>query len=197
MNMGRSDEGIAELKRALELDPLSPILNVVLGTLYYNSNRVDDAIAQYQKTLEIDPAFAPAHSNLSTAYVSKGMYEEGIEEQRKRLLLLGRPPEQVEKNSAELKEIYRRSGARGYWQKVLEIATENARATNGKIDPLTLATFQLGMGNQEDALETLEKAVSSGPHYFNLVRLKTSPQWAPLRAEPRFKALLRKIGLPE
>ena len=197
MNMGRSDEAIAELKRALELDPLSPVLNVVLGNLYFNSNRVDDAIAQYQKTIEIDPAFASAHNNLSNAYFLKGMYEEGIEEQRKRLLLLGRPPEQVEKNSAELKEAYRRSGARGYWQKVLENATENARATNGKIDPLNLAYFQLGMGNQEDALETLEKAVSSGPHYTKLVMLKTSPQWAPLRAEPRFKELLRKVGLPE
>jgi hypothetical protein len=53
------------------------------------------------------------------------------------------------------------------------------------------------MGNQEDALETLENAVNSGPHYTNLVRLKTNPQWAPLRAEPRFKELLRKMGLPE
>ncbi len=196
-NMGRPDEGIAELKRALELDPLSPILNVVLANLYFNSNRVDDAIAQYQKTLEIDSAFAPAHNNLSGAYFLKGMYEEGIEEQRKRLLLLGKPPEQVEKDSSELKEIYRKSGERGYWQKVLEITTENARATNGKINPLDLARFQIGMGNKEDALETLEKAVTSGPHYSNLVRLETNPQWAPLRAEPRFKELLRKVGLPE
>ena len=197
MNMGRSDEAIAELKRALELDPLSPILNLVLANLYRDSNRVDDAIAQYKKTLEIDPAFSPALNLLSYVYYLKGMYEEGIEEQRKRLLLLGQPPEQVEKNASELKEIYRKSGERGFWQKVLEIVTENARATNGKINPLALASIQLGMGNKEDALETLERAVTSGPHYTNLVRLKTNPQWAPLRTEPRFKELLRKVGLPE
>ena len=156
--MGRFDEGVAEAKRALELDPLSPILNLVLANLYRDSNRVDDAIAQYQKTIEIDPAFAPAHNNLSNAYFLKGMYEEGIAERRKRLLLLGWPPEQVEKESAELKEIYRGSGARGFWQKMLEIATENARATNSKIDPLILAGGQIGMGNKEDALETLEKS---------------------------------------
>ena len=197
MNMGRPDEGIAEVKRSLELDPLSPLFNMVLANLYLNSNRADDAIVQYKKTLEIDPAFAPAHSNLSNAYILKGMYEEGIEEQRKRLLLLGTPPEQVEKSNAEVKDAYRKSGERGFWQKALEIATENARATNGKINPLDLARFQIGMGNKEDALETLEKAVTSGPRYSNLVRLKTNPQWAPLRAEPRFKELLRKVGLPE
>jgi TolB-like protein/cytochrome c-type biogenesis protein CcmH/NrfG len=197
MNMGRSDEGIAEVKRALDLDPLSPLFNMVLANLYLNSDRIDDAIAQYKKTLEIDPAFAAAHTNLSNAYFLKGMYEEGNEEQRKRQLLLGRPPEQVEKDNAELKEIYRKSGERGFWQKRLEIATENARATNGKMDPLNLAYFQIGMGNKEDALETLEKAVTSSAHYTNLVRLKTNPRWDSLRAEPRFKELLRKVGLPE
>ena len=197
MNMGRPDEGIAEVKRALDLDPLSPLFNMVLANLYLNSNRVDDAIAQYQKTLEIDPAFAPAHNNLSNAYFLKGMYEEGIEEQRKRLLLLGRPPEQVEKNTVELKDAYRGSGERGFWQKMLEIVRQNNQAGNREIAPLTLAYYQLVMGNQEDALETLEKAVTSGPHYTNFVRLKTNPQWTPLRAEPRFKELLRKVGLPE
>ena len=53
------------------------------------------------------------------------------------------------------------------------------------------------MGNKEGALETLEKAVISGPRYTNLVRLKTDPGWEPLRAEPRFKDILRKVGLPE
>jgi serine/threonine protein kinase/tetratricopeptide (TPR) repeat protein len=197
MNMGRPDEGIAEIKRALELDPLSPLFNMVLANLYLNSNRVDDAISQYKKTLEIDPTFAAANNNLSNAYFLKGMYEEGIEEQRKRQLLLGRPPEQVEKNTAELRDAYRKSGERGFWQKWLEIARQNRQARNSEIAPLDLARFQIGMGNKEEALETLEKAVTSGPHYTNLVRLKTNPQWAPLRSEPRFKALLRKVGLPE
>lgn len=197
MNLGRFDESEQELRRALEIDPFSPVINHNLANLYFFSNRVDEAIAQYQKTIELDPTFSWAHANLANAYFSKGMYEEGIEEQRKRQLFLGTPPEQVERNSGELEEVYHRSGAKAYWQRVLEIVTENARATNSKIDPLALAYFQLGMGNKEGALETLENAVNRGPHYTNLVRLKSNLQWAPLRGEPRFEELLRKMGLPE
>jgi hypothetical protein len=81
--------------------------------------------------------------------------------------------------------------------KVMEITSEAARARNGEISPFDLARFQLGLGNKEQALDTLERAYVNGRRYTQFVWLKRNPDWGPLREEPRFKELLRKVGLPE
>jgi len=195
-HMGRFEEGIAEQKRALELDPLSPVIYVALGNVYRGDHRYDDAIAQYQKALEIDPKFPKAHGNLWGVYFEKGMYEQAIEDVRKTRLLVGNPPEKVEKDTATAIEVYRKSGERGFWQLVIETSEKDARAKNREVNPFDLARYQLGAGNKEDALGTLEKAFASGKRYPGMFMLKAS-NWDPLRAEPRFKALLRKVGLPE
>jgi len=196
-NMGRFDEGIAEIKRALELDPLSPIIYAALATAYRDDHRYDDAIAQYQKSLEIDPDFSLARTNIARLYISKGMYEQAIDEDRKARLSRGDSSEQVENDTTAAREAYRKSGERGYWQWALERSEKNARARNREVSPFVIAHCQLGMGNKEDALVALEKALASGKRYTGFFTLKSNPGWDPLRAEPRFKALVRKVGLPE
>lgn len=158
-------------------------------------HRYDDAIAQHLKALEIDPNFRLAQDKLVETYTAKGMYEQAIEQRRKLRLLQGQPPEEVEKRAAALKEAYRSLGERGYWQKALELAKENALKNKKEIRRLDLAGFQIRMGNKEESLDFLEKAVSSGDRY-GLIQLKANPVWDPLRTEPRFQELLRKIGLP-
>ena len=80
MRMGRFKEAIAEDKRAVELDPLSLIINRDLGVAFYEARQYDQAIEQSRKTLEMDPNFLAAHRSLGWAYVQKSMYKEGIAE---------------------------------------------------------------------------------------------------------------------
>jgi eukaryotic-like serine/threonine-protein kinase len=196
INMGRFDEGIAETRRAQELDPLSLIINSIVGFAYYAVGRHDEAIAQYRKTLEIDPNFPSTHAGLLDAYIEKGMYKEAIEQNRKLDILDGLPPEQVEKRTARLKEAVRKSGERGFWQQYLEFAQEFARARNSEIAPNFHAYLQTKLGNKEQALDLMEKSFADGKCDFCL-KLKSNPVWNPLRTEPRFQELLRKVGFPE
>ncbi len=189
-NVARSDEAIAEAKRAIEIDPLSPIFYVVLGIAYNTALRYDDAIPQFQKAVEIEPNFKTASFFLAISYHMKGMYEEGVDELQKWGSL-------SEKDAADLKEAYRRSGERGYWQKRLELFEQNARAGNSGVNQFEMARIQLGLGNKDQALELLEKTIPYSRGDANAFRLKSDPRWAPLKAEPRFKELLRKIGLLE
>jgi serine/threonine-protein kinase len=196
-SMGRFDEAITEIKRAQQLDPLSLIVSTQVGQTYYVARRYDDAIAQLHKTIESDPNFSRAYGNLARAYMAKGMYEEAIEANRKGRLLRGMPPEQVEKRAAALKEAYRKLGARGYWQKALELEQEEARKRNTEISQAELARFQIRMGNKEQALDLLEKSLESGKHDPVLADLKNHPEWEPLYTDPRFQDLLRRIGFPQ
>ena len=74
---------------------------------------------------------------------------------------------------------------------------ENARAMNREVNPFDFARIQLGLGNKDQALDLLEKAIASGKGSDGAFRLISDPRWAPLQAETRFKELLRKVGLPE
>jgi tetratricopeptide (TPR) repeat protein len=87
MNMGRFDEAIAEMKRAIELDPLSLINNSDLGITYYMAHRYDEAIEQQRKTLEMDPGWYYAHWNLGQALELKGALDAAIEEYQKARVL--------------------------------------------------------------------------------------------------------------
>ena len=81
--LGRSEEALAEGKRALELDPVSPFMNYHMGWLLCVARQFDGAIEQERKTLEMDPGFPPAHALLARAYIAKGMYREALAEYEK------------------------------------------------------------------------------------------------------------------
>ena len=197
MNMGRFDEAIAEAKRAQELDPLSLIINTMVGRAYYAARRYDEAIQKYRKTLEMDSNFPVARGDLAEVYFEKGMYEEAIEEKRKQRIIEGATPEQLEKGLAMVKEVYRKSGARAFWQKIIELEQEGARKRNTEISPVVLADYQVRMDDKEQALDLLEKAFASSERDLGLVQLKANPVWEPLHTDPRFQDLLRRIGLPQ
>ncbi len=197
LNMGRVQEALAELKLAIELDPLSPVMNANLGRAYRADHRYDDAIAQYKKTLELVPNFRIAQIHLIETYLLKGMYEEVMERYRQLGLSGGMPQAQVDREVSELKDAYSTSGANGFWQKLIDFEAEEARTSGREPEPYQLAGFQLRAGKKEQALDSLEKAVALGPGMSSVLFLKAEPIWDPLRAEPRFKDLLRKVGLPE
>jgi len=184
----RFDESLAELRLAEELDPLSPDVGTDLGAALVFARRYDEAIVQLKRTLVRDPNFSRAHSYLGWAYGAKGMYAEAIAEAR---------------NALELNNSFFIKGYLALWlaksgnrDESLEILTELKKAASeGYVRPSTLAVVYIGLGDKVEALNQLEKEVSS--RSFNAIYLAVLPELDDLRSEPRFKAMLKRMNLPE
>jgi TolB-like protein/Tfp pilus assembly protein PilF len=193
-NMNRHDESIAEMKRALELDPMSLIINTTMGGMYYVARRYDESLAQFRKVFEIDPNFIKAHVQLISIYRAKGMYEETLDELRKTRELAGADMTKVDPRIDGVRAAYRSNGPKGFWKAVMDIELENARITKTEPDPFALADCLIGVGDNDRAIATLQKAFETGNREIGMVQLKSDPIWDPIRPDPRFQELLKKIG---
>jgi serine/threonine protein kinase len=188
--MGRHAEAIAEMKKALELDPLSSALNNYMGMTYLYAGDYQKSIQQFQRTIDLDPTFPFAHFFFSSCLEAIGKYEQAIEEGQKGQLLAGASPERAAALAAEFLKAFRTGGPNGYWQKNLELALKD-HEQNG----IGLAGAYAGVGNKEKALEGLEKSYEERDPDITLV--KYDPSFKSLRGDPRFSALLKRIGLPD
>jgi len=187
-NLKRFDESIAEIKRAEELDPLSPIIGTNLGDTLVLARRYDEAIAQIKRVLIRNPNFEYGHLALSRAYGSKGMYEEAIAEARKALEL-----NYGSSTKGYLGLWLARSGKRDEAEKLLRELKEEA--THDYVQSDTIALIYLGLGDKAEALNWLEKHMASHAETANAYGV--SPQLDELHDEPRFRAMLKRMNLPE
>lgn len=185
----RNDEAIAEIKLALELDPLSVIMNRIYGDILADGRRYDEAIAQYQKTLELDPNFPTAHYFLGRAYEFKGMYDEAVAEYTKSQGVSILPPETVQK----LKDVYAKSGWKAYMQMSIDLLTTDSQRR--VFPPFVIASFYARLGNKDEAIKALEQGYEE--REFRMTLLSVSPEFDSMRTDPRFIALVRRMGLPE
>jgi serine/threonine protein kinase/Flp pilus assembly protein TadD len=185
--MGRSAEAAAELEHAHELDPLSLIINVALGWIYYLGRRYDDGIKQLFRTLELDPNFVHAHFCLGLAYVQKGMFAEAIDELQKVIALLGRDPGAL----AALGYAYGVSGNKAAARELLdELIKQSERRY---IAPYRLALICIGLDEKDQAFTWLQKGCDE--HDLGLACLKVEAMADSLRSDPRHAELLRRVGL--
>jgi serine/threonine-protein kinase len=184
---GRSDEGLAEVSRALELDPLSLVTNMVLGLGLRVGRRYDEAIAQLQKTLELDPNFADANGFLAAAFAHKGMHEQAVAAYARQMALEGAPPAVVE----AAKGAYAKAGWEGYLRFL--VRTLESRENPARLE--TVAVLYGQLGEKDKAFEWLERAYAERSDGLSL--LKVDPWYDPLRSDPRFTDLLRRVGLPQ
>ena len=193
--VGRYEEAIAEIKRAQELDPLSLIINAMAGPVYAESGQYDQAIEQLRKTIEMDQNFPRAHIYLAGTYERNGMFEEAISEFEKHSILRGISPEKATKEAAALREAYKKSGANGYWRKKIEIG-EKERALHLDTSPTmsAIAAYYAQIGENDKAVALLEKAYEQRESY---VRRLKSRLYDPIRSDPRFQDLVRRVGLPQ
>jgi adenylate cyclase len=185
--MGRSEEAITEEKRAVELDPLSLINNRQLGSGLLMARRYDQAIEQVRKTLELDPNFVPAHGTLGDAYLFKSMYKEGIAEFQKALAI-------SPNNTAALSQLgcaYALAGRKADSQKVLDQLTKASKQTY--VPAYQMAYSYVALGEKDKAFEWLEKAYED--RSLGASPFKLNPIFDPLRSDPRFADLLRRMNL--
>ena len=186
---GRVEDAIADSKRALELDPLSLIVNIGLGDAFYLARQYDRAIGQYRKTLDLDPNYLSAHARLGRAYLQESMYREGIAEFEKMSLI---SPGDTEARS-ELGYAYALAGRRADAQKVLDQLKELSKR---KYVPAgSIAQIYVAFGEKDKAFEGLEKAYNERSLGFE--EIKVNPIFDPLRSDPRFQDLLRRMNLQQ
>jgi tetratricopeptide (TPR) repeat protein len=188
MRMGRVEEAMAEKRRAVELDPLSAIINRNLGIGLYFARQYDQAIEQDQKTLELDPNYVGAHMTLGQAYFQKSMYKEGIAEVEKELAISPGNPAAL----SVLGYAYAVAGKRADAQKVLNELTELSKQKY--VPAWAMAEIYVGLGEKDRAFEWLEKAYEE--RFAGLLGgIKVDPVFDPLRSDPRFADLLRRMNL--
>ena len=184
---GRSDEALREMQQAQELDPLSLPKTIAIGEALYMAQRYDEAIAAFQKTLELDPNSGFAYWALGRAYTEKGMYEEAVTALQKSIPLSGDSPDET----ASLGCVYARSGRKAEARKIVEDLKELSKRRY--IAASVIAQLYVALGEKDQAFAWLDKAYDD--HDFILVLLKVEPSFDGLRSDPRFAALLKRIGL--
>ena len=184
---GLHQEAISEAARARELDPLSSIINTLNGSVLLYARRDDEASMTLQKTLELDPNFWIAHYFFGKTYLAKKKYSDAIAEFSKARELSGGSSLAI--------------GMIGYgWALAGDLAKARAVLTELKslsgqryIPPSNVAVLCFALGEKDEAFIWLEKAYQD--HDVRLSRMKVDPEWDSMRSDPRFVAILKRIGL--
>ncbi len=179
---GRRDQGMTEIKRALDLDPHSPVYQVNYGMALFHLGHDDAAIAVWQKLLRTDPDFTLTHAWLWNAFYKKGMYAQAIAEARKSV-------------STEISDVLGRRYAEGGYQQAMHMAAETAaaRVTRRYAHPTRVARLYADAGEKDHAIDWLERAYEERDSQLIFLHW---PQWDSLRDNPRFQDLLRRMDLP-
>jgi len=188
---GQFEEGLAQARRARDLDPLNRFVNVSLGYSYMRSRRYDDAIGQYRRMLELEPNLLAARHHLAWIYIFKGMHAEALEEFKK---LEGRAEDARFGYfySTRLGFLYAQMGRREDARRV----ADNLRhiSTQQYVDAYGLAVVYAGLGEVDQAFACLEKAYQDRSTI--MFQLKVEAFFDPLRSDPRFQDLLRRMNFP-
>ena len=182
---GRVKEGGAEMRRALELDPLSPIINANIGMSLYVGRQYDAALAHWQKALEMHRNYRVLHVYMAEAYAAKGMYREAVDEVQEGLALSGAGSWET----TILVHVYGRMGRVAEGRALL--ADMIAR---GEVVPYDLALAYAGLGENDNAFKWLDTALENRSGSFN--ELNADPIFDRLRPDPRFASLVRRMGVP-
>jgi tetratricopeptide (TPR) repeat protein len=185
---GERDKGLAESRRAVELDPLSAHTSTMLGMNLYLAGQNDAAAKQLRAAIAIDPDFWWAREFLGRVYARDGRFSDAIGELQRAQQMSTNP-----ELESVLGRVYADAGDRAGATKVLDHLRERTRYEF--ISPAYIATILVGLGQTDEAFEALERAVEQRSWYVTLWKL--DPDLDPLRGDPRFTALLEKVGLEE
>ncbi len=183
---GRPDEGLAQLRQAESLDPLSMPIKNDLARALYRTRHYDEAIAEAQHVLDLDPNFSNAYATLTYAYEQKHDYPRAVDADLQVLRLANGSEEEI----AALRKRFTTSGWQAYWSGKLELLQ---RAPTDSVPAYVFAETYLRLGNREEALHYLEKSFEDRGDAPLLVGVE--PLLDPLRSENRFIYLLRRAGL--
>jgi tetratricopeptide (TPR) repeat protein len=189
MAMGRLEDARVAMLQALKLDPLLLITNVNLGRIDYYAGRYDQAIEQYRRAIDLDSNFARAHLRLGMALVEQSQYKGAIAEYQKTREISGDTPQVTAHTAQALALSGKRPEARAL------LAELKQRATRQYVPPYSIALIHIGLGEHQAAFDWIEKAYSDRSS--EMIYFKVEPMLAPLRSDPRYQDLLRRMRLDQ
>ncbi|HZE73415.1 MAG TPA: winged helix-turn-helix domain-containing protein [Pyrinomonadaceae bacterium] len=185
--MGRHDEAITEVKHARELDPLSPAINAEVGNRLLLARQYDQAIEAAKNALELDQNRPGAHIQLGYIYAAKGQYADAIAAYQEGIKLGDHSPD----TQIYLAAAYAKAGEGEQARVILK----RLEARKEYFSPGALADLYVALGEREQAFASLERAYAE--HDAQLQFLRVDPNLDPLRSDPRFQDLLRRVGLAQ
>jgi eukaryotic-like serine/threonine-protein kinase len=188
MTMGRHAEALTRMKTSLELDPLSLIINVAIGWACYHARQYDQAVEQLLRTVELDPNYPMTYWILGLLYRKTARYDLAISAGEKGVILSGGSPVM----RAALAQSYAAAGRPDEARKILDDLTQLAQQKY--VVPHLFAGIHIGLGENDRALEYLEKSYAEHCHW--LIYLHIDPNMDSLGDDPRFQDLLHRVGLP-
>jgi TolB-like protein/DNA-binding winged helix-turn-helix (wHTH) protein/Tfp pilus assembly protein PilF len=191
--LGRHDEAIAEMKTAIVLDPFSPRIQSFLGRTYIWARRYDDALSHLRNTTGMFPSFAIDHQRLAHLYAYREEYDKAISEETRARILAGEDPHAVLKLEDSLRQAFTTRGPRGYWEKLLELSRRPDNPPEAYTTTDGLAVLYIRLGDKEKAMQALEQGYKE--RQLHMTEIGIEPTFDPLRPEPRFQDLLRRIGV--
>jgi len=188
ISMKRSEEWAAEMQRVLNLDPLNPFFQCFYGWHLVYLHQCDDAILQFREVIATDPSFPSARMGLWGAHYRKGMHEDALEEAGKFFAALG---------DHEVEDALRRGYAEGGYSRAMHLGAEilAKRSRRCHVPGVRIARLYAHAGENDQAMEWLQRAFEQ--RETPLMHLSIAWDWDGLRADPRFRDLLRRVGLPE
>jgi len=184
---GRQQEALAEIKRAQELDPVSQSINSWMARILATDGQPDQAIEQLRKTIEMDPTFVLNYQRLGALYEEKGMYDEAISEFNQVLKLTGGGPLGV----FSLAHVYALAGRREEAQNGLNQLLEMSKRRY--VSPTLIAMVYIALNEKDKAFAWLDEGEKA--HDLYIMRLKIDARFDSLRSDPRFAALVQRVGL--
>ncbi len=187
--MGRTEEAHTSIRRALELEPLAILAYITASDVFYMSRQYDQAIIQLQEVLDLSPNEPLALSRLGWSYVQKGMFTEAIGNMEQAVTLSPGNTESL----FMLGHAYAAAGKTAEARKILDDL--HALAKKQYFQPYGFAVIHTGLGENDEALEWLERAYQDRNGW--MPYLQVAPWLDPLRSDPRFQDLVRRMNFPE
>lgn len=184
--LGRFEEGFAEYRRAKELDPTSLAILSDYGLGFYFARQYDRAIEDLQKVIALDPTFVRTHFYLGMVYWKKGMNDAAFQAWTQGMIANGESAADIE----QLRRVYRTSGLKGVTLFMIQLGLRNRR-TGGS--PYEALWGSIILGDKDAALTYIERLYNE--RHSAVTALRIDPTFDELRDEPRFIAVLKKVGL--
>jgi len=188
----RHQEAIAQLQRAVALEPLNLKYNDNLAQCYYNARMWDQALVQLNKTLEIDPNFASAHGYLAQVYFDTGRYQLWLEEMRKTAVFSN------DAQALAVAEASARAFPKGGLHGAIRASIEEQLKQHAQgiyVDPSGIGFSYAALGDKDQAFHWLEMALAERSR--GLQTIKVSFELEPFHSDPRYKSILHRMNLPE
>ena len=191
--VGRHAEAIEEIRKAIDLDPLSLPIQAFAGRTLIWARRYDQALAELQKAQRIHPNVALVEERLAHLYTYKAFFDKAIDSETTARMLTGETAESALAKKNELHSALASNGPRGYWETVLKFSLTPDNPPEAYTTSYGRAIVYARLGELKRAIAELDKAVTE--RQLSVTEIAVEPAFDPLRSDPEFSALVRRVGL--